>query len=361
MGQHASAHLTVHSRLTICRRVTEEGWTIVAASRAAGVHRHTVSKWVRRFQAEGPGGLQNRSTRPHRIPRHVPAELVGRIEDLRRQRLGSHRIAWMLGMARSTVYKVLRRLGLSRLSRLEPRPAPNRYEWPAPGDLLHLDTKKLGRIGSSTGWRFDRSQKGRSTRLGWVVVHVAIDDHSRLAYVEELPDEAPETTVAFFYRALGFYAAHGISVRRVLTDNGKPLPLARLLPSDGRARDPAHQDPALHTSDERQGGGHGEDPHQRLGLRQRLRERRGTISSPAVVRRVLQSRASTWRLERRPTDRTGPAMMCVSGTARRREPDPVGFPGPSSIAHTPAREGEVAAPARRPVLKPSQTWVDDGA
>ena len=222
MAQHGSAHLTVHSRLTICRRVIEEGWTIVAAAEAADVHRQTASKWVRRFRTEGAAGLQDRSTRPHRIPRQVPPELVRRIEELRRQRLGSHRIGWMLGIARSTVYVVLRRLGLGRLSALEPRPDPHRYEWPCPGDLLHLDTKKLGRMGTSAGWRFDRSQKGRNTRLGWTLVHVAIDDHSRLAYVEELPDESPETTIAFFERALAFYAEHGIQVRRVLTDNGNP-------------------------------------------------------------------------------------------------------------------------------------------
>lgn len=222
MGQHGSAHLTIHSRLTICRRVIEEGWTIVAAAEAADVHRHTAAKWVRRFKTEGTAGLRDRSTRPHRIPRRVAPEVVREIEELRRQRLGSHRIGWMLGLARSTVYAVLRRLGLGRLSALEPRPDPRRYEWPHPGDLLHLDTKKLGRMGPSAGWRFDRTQKGRHTRLGWNLVHVAVDDHSRLAYVEELPDETPETTVAFFRRALGFFAEHGIEVHRVLTDNGNP-------------------------------------------------------------------------------------------------------------------------------------------
>jgi transposase InsO family protein len=147
---------------------------------------------------------------------------VHRIVRLRRQRLGSHRIAWMLGLARSTVYRVLRRLGLGRLPRLEPRPDPIRYEWPHPGDLLHLDTKKLGRMGTSSGWRFDRSQKGRKTRLGWSVVHVAVDDHSRLAYVEELPDEHPATTIGFVRRAISFYAAHGVRISRLLTDNGTP-------------------------------------------------------------------------------------------------------------------------------------------
>jgi transposase len=222
MGQHGSARLSVHSRLTIAVRVAEQGWTVTAAARAANVSRQTASKWVGRYRELGKDGLRDRSTRPHTIHRRLPTATVRRIERLRRQRLGSHRIAWMLQLARSTVYRVLRRLGLERLSRLEPRPDPNRYEWPTPGDLLHLDTKKIGRMGISAGWRFDRSQKGRHTRLGWSVLHVAIDDHSRLAYVEELDDERPETAVGFLGRAIGFYAGHGITVRRVMTDNGNP-------------------------------------------------------------------------------------------------------------------------------------------
>jgi transposase InsO family protein len=222
MGQHGSARLSVHSRLTIALRVIEQGWSVTAAARAANVSRQTASKWVARYRELDEAGLRDRSTRPHTIPRHLARSVVGRIEKLRRQRLGSHRIAWMLGLARSTVYRVLRRLGLQRLSRLEPRADPKRYEWPVPGDLLHLDTKKIGRMGQSAGWRFDRSQKGRQTRLGWSVVHVAVDDHSRLAYVEELADERPETAVRFLDRALEFYARHGIAVRRVMTDNGNP-------------------------------------------------------------------------------------------------------------------------------------------
>jgi transposase InsO family protein len=200
----------------------EQGWTVSAAAAAANVSRQTASKWVHRFLAEGAEGLKDRSTRPHRVPRRVPAAIVRRIERLRRQRLGSHRIAWVLGLARSTVHRVLCRLGLQRLSRLDPKPAANRYEWPVPGDLVHLDTKKLGRMGGRSGKRFDPRQRGRSNRTGWTFVHVAVDDHSRLAYVEELADESPETTVGFFLRARSFYAGFGIEVRRVLTDNGNP-------------------------------------------------------------------------------------------------------------------------------------------
>jgi transposase InsO family protein len=239
MGQHGSARLSVHSRLTIARRVEEQGWTVTAAAQAANVSRQTASKWVGRYREMGELGLSDRSTRPHTIHRRVGASLVRRIERLRCQRLGSHRIAWMLHLARSTVYRVLRRLGLGRLPRLEPRPEPNRYEWPAPGDLLHLDTKKIGRMGGSAGWRFDRSQKGRHTQLGWSVVHVAIDDHSRLAYVEELADEAPETAVGFFRRALEFYAAHGITVHRVMTDNGNPY-RSHAFPAELEAREIRH-------------------------------------------------------------------------------------------------------------------------
>jgi transposase InsO family protein len=239
MGQHGSARLTVHSRLTIALRVVEHGWTVSSAARAANVSRQTASKWVARYYELGEQGLRDRSTRPHAIHRRLDAAAVRRIKMLRHRRLGSHRIAWMLQLARSTVYRVLRRLGLGRLPRLEPRPDPNRYEWPAPGDLVHLDTKKIGRMGSSAGWRFDRTQKGRKTHLGWSVVHVAIDDHSRLAYVEELPDEGPETTAGFLVRALGFYAANGIAVARVMTDNGNPYK-SRSFRAELQARDIRH-------------------------------------------------------------------------------------------------------------------------
>ena len=227
MGQHGSARLSVHSRLTIAHRVMEEGWTVAAAAQAANVSRQTASKWVGRYRELGEVGLRDASTRPHTIRRRrCRLAVVRRIRRLRAQRLGSHRIAWMLGLARSTVYRVLRRLGLGRLPRLEPRPEPNRDQWPAPGDLLHLDTKRF-----SDGWarapggattgperppyaaRLDRgARRRRSSTPGWPT--------SRSS-----PDEQPDTTVAFFRRALAFYAGQGIAVHRVMTDNGNPLPL----------------------------------------------------------------------------------------------------------------------------------------
>jgi transposase InsO family protein len=217
---HASARLTVHGRKTICRRVLEEGWTVTAAAEAADVSRQTASKWVGRFREGGEAALANRSTKPHRSPRRLAARHVARIVRARlRLRWGPHRLGWSLRYPRSTVYAVLRRLGLSRRSLLEPKEPARRYEWPEPGDLIHLDTKKLGRIGPGGGKRFGWPGD-RHRGIGWNVVHVAIDDHSRLAYAEELADEFAPTATAFTMRALGFFASHGFRVRRVLTDNG---------------------------------------------------------------------------------------------------------------------------------------------
>jgi len=217
---HGSARLTVHGRRVLCTRVQEESWTITEAAEAAGVSRQTASKWLSRYRIEGDAGLADRSTRPLRSPRRLHPKIEHRILKARlRHRMGPHRLSWMLQIARSTIYAVLRRLGLNRLARLEPRPPIIRYEWPSPGDMIHLDTKKLGRI-KGIGKRFG-GPRG-TQRLGWNVVHVAVDDHSRLAYAEELSDESGQTAAAFTERALAFYATHGIRVQRILTDNGSP-------------------------------------------------------------------------------------------------------------------------------------------
>jgi len=215
---HGSAALTIHGRRTICRRVLEEGWSITRAAWAAGVSRQTASKWLHRFVVEGEAGLHNRSTRPLRSPTRIPTRVVKKIVRARlRLRWGPHRLGWSLRLPRSSVYAVLRRVGLSRRSAMEPKPPVLRYEWPRPGDLIHLDTKKLGRI-DGVGKRFGgpRRPRGRGTDH----VHLAIDDHSRLAYAEELPDETGPTATAFTMRAVAFFASHGIEVRRILSDNG---------------------------------------------------------------------------------------------------------------------------------------------
>lgn len=219
---HGSARLTVAGRLLLCQRVVDDGWTIGEAAEAVGVSRQTGCKWVGRYRREGLEGLRDRSTRPHRSPRKVSAKLEAKIRKAREQLgAGPHVLSWLLGIARSTIYAVLRRLGISRLPKLgDAHRGPSvRYEWPKPGDMIHLDTKKLGRIAPGAGKRF-HGPRGARRGIGCNFVHLAIDDHSRLGYAEELADETGATAAAFLERALGFFARHGFTVRRVLTDNG---------------------------------------------------------------------------------------------------------------------------------------------
>jgi transposase InsO family protein len=217
---HPNARLTPHGRRLLADRV-RAGWTITAAARAAGISRQTGSKWWHRAEL---GRLTDRTSAVHRQARRHPAELVERLCARRRElRVGPHVLAWETGLARSSVYAILRREGLGRLDRLEPRPPIVRYERERPGELVHLDTKMLGRIGPGGGHRVrGPGEKNRHRGIGWDRVHIAIDDHSRLAYAEELPDELPATTAGFLRRAWRFYAGHGMTIERVLTDNGSP-------------------------------------------------------------------------------------------------------------------------------------------
>jgi len=221
---HRNARLSLHGRLLLCRRIEDEGWKVTAAAAALGVSRQTAWKWRRRFAAEGASGLADRSSARIRRPQRIGGQLLRRIVTLRlRLRVGPHWIAWLTGAPRSSVYAVLRRLHLNRLRALEPREPVRRYCWPQAGDLVHLDTKKLGRIGPGGGKRFGGVRlKDRHRGIGWNVVHVAVDDATRLAYAEELPDELGTTAAGFLQRALAFYASQGIEVRRLLTDNGVP-------------------------------------------------------------------------------------------------------------------------------------------
>lgn len=220
---HANARLTPIGRRTLADRVAA-GWTITRAAQAAGVSRQTGSKWIGRLRREGEGGLRDRSSAVRRQARAHPAPVVEAVCARRLElRAGPHVLAWEAGLPRSTVYAFLRRAGISRLDWLEARAPVVRYERERPGELVHLDTKMLGRIGDGGGHRVHGRQPGLKDRhrgIGWDRAHVAIDDHSRLAYVEELPDESPETTAGFLRRAWAFYAGHGITVERILTDNG---------------------------------------------------------------------------------------------------------------------------------------------
>jgi transposase InsO family protein len=202
-------------------RVVEQEWSLTEAAEAAGVSERTCGKWVTRYRAEGEAGLLDHSSAPRSIPHRTSDELVEVIVMLRRLRMTGAEIAFCLAMALSTVSAVLLRVGLGKLSRLEPPEPPNRYERRHAGELLHIDVKKLGRIirpgHRVTGSRRDRRDQGKK---GWEYVHVCVDDATRLAYVEVLADEKATTAVGFLRRAIAFYASHGISVERVMTDNG---------------------------------------------------------------------------------------------------------------------------------------------
>jgi transposase InsO family protein len=211
-------------------RVVCEGWSVTAAADAAGVSERSVYRWLARWREEGPAGLIDRRSVPGRIPHKTPADRVSAVCALRRVRLTGAEIAECLGMALSTVSAILLREGLGKRSRLGPAEPPNRYERRAPGELIHIDIKKLGRIvvpghaisGNRRQRAPERRVDGRKRgTAGWEFVHVAVDDYSRLAYAEVLADDKAATAIGFLRRALAYFAAHGITdVQRVMTDDG---------------------------------------------------------------------------------------------------------------------------------------------
>jgi transposase InsO family protein len=225
---HPNARLTPVTRLELVRQVAA-GWPQAEVARQFRVSRATVAKWVRRYREAGEAGLTERSSAPHRHPRRTPDPVEQCICAVRRaQGFGPHRIAWALGLARSTAYAVLRRHGLNRLDRMHRVTREvTRYEHPRPGGLIHLDVKKSGRVPAGGGKRFApgfrETQSGPHSQrpLGVDYLHVAVDDHSRYSYVEALPDERGVTTAAFVERALAAFARRGVRVRALLTDNGK--------------------------------------------------------------------------------------------------------------------------------------------
>lgn len=219
MDIHKNARLTPHSRAELVRRVVEQGQTPKAVASAFGVCPGTVRKWVARFQADGPAGLVDRSSRPHRMPRRTADAIERQVEALRRQRWTGRQIAAELGISTATVSRILRRLGLSSLKALEPADPVRRYQRDHPGELIHIDVKKLGRF-AEIGHRITGNRRTRSRNVGWEFVHVCIDDASRVGFVQILPDEKKESAVAFLKAALAYYASLGITVQRVMTDNG---------------------------------------------------------------------------------------------------------------------------------------------
>jgi transposase InsO family protein len=230
MKIHANARTCPNSRKLLVRRIEEENWSLIVAAEAAGISERSARKWLARWRAEGEAGLLDRSSAPKRVPSRLPADRLKAVEALRRLRMTAAEIAEVLGMALSTVSRWLHRIGLGKRSRLQPPEPPNRYERKHPGELIHVDVKKLGRISIKgaghrvTGHRkskFERgSGAGRKRVTGWEFVHVCIDDATRLAYVEVLPDEKGATAAGFLRRAVDWFKGMGVQVERVLSDNG---------------------------------------------------------------------------------------------------------------------------------------------
>jgi transposase InsO family protein len=218
MNIHKNARTTPHSRLLMVRRVLCQKQPATKVAADFGVSERTVRKWLARWRAGGEPALNDRSSAPAR-QRRLPSEQVAAIAALRRQRLTSPVIARRLGLPLSTVGAVLRRLGLGRLKRLDPDAPVVRYQREHPGELVHIDTKKLGKI-AGIGHRITGDRHDRHRGIGWEYLHVAVDDASRLAYTEILPDERKASAIAFLERALGWFARHGVTVERIMTDNG---------------------------------------------------------------------------------------------------------------------------------------------
>jgi transposase InsO family protein len=233
MKVHANAPLGPKGRLTMVRRVLDEGWSVTEAAAAAGVSDRTCSKWLRRYRADGPAGLLDRSSAPSVVANRTDERRIEAIAALRRVRLTGVEIAELLGMALSTVSGILTRIGMGRLGRLGLE-VGQRYERQRPGELIHIDVKKLGRIHDGYGKRITGGGRRhnhatitdaaghRRLLVGWEFVHIAIDDATRLAYVEVLDDEKALTAVGFLRRAVAHFKAYGITVERLITDNGSP-------------------------------------------------------------------------------------------------------------------------------------------
>ncbi|MPZ09150.1 MAG: IS481 family transposase [Kiloniellaceae bacterium] len=229
MDIHKNAGLTPRGRAELVRRVQELGHSRKAVAADLGVSPNTVRKWVARFQAEGPGGLEDRSSRPHRLRQPTPEAVCQRIVELRRRRCPGKQIAQEVRVSPATVSRVLRRAGLSRMKDLDPPEPVRRYERERPGELIHIDIKKLGRF-QRTGHRITGDRTGQSSArgrrdgkpwgAGWEFVHVCVDDASRIAFSRIFPDEKKASAVAFLKAAVTYYESLGIKVERVMTDNG---------------------------------------------------------------------------------------------------------------------------------------------
>lgn len=220
MNLHSCARSCPRSRELLVERVRELNWTVRSAASAAGLSERTAYKWLRRFRADGKAGLRDRSSRPKHCPHQTPEKVIERAEQLRRQGLLGRDVARRLRRPHSTVARWMKRRGLGRLSALEPKPEVRRYEYENAGDMLHLDIKKLGKFKGVGKRRGAPDLHWVTGQRGWEFVHVCVDDHSRASFVEVLEDERKESAVGFLRRAVNWYRGLGVTVHRVLTDNG---------------------------------------------------------------------------------------------------------------------------------------------
>jgi transposase InsO family protein len=219
MDYHQNARLVIHSREQLALGVIERGLTLQQAAVCFNVSAKTAAKWVRRYRELGRPGLGDRSSRPHRCPRSTSSTLLEKVLALRRLRYNGWRIAQALGLSRATVSRILRRAGMNRLRSLDPPPPVVRYEHKLPGDLIHFDIKRLARI-VKPGHRVHGDRTRKTTGAGYEYLHIAIDDHSRIAFAAILPDQTHRSAILFFHMTRAHFSRFGFAVRRVLTDNG---------------------------------------------------------------------------------------------------------------------------------------------
>jgi len=289
MRLHANAALSLRQRRRMVRLVVDEGWSIQAAAAEFNTSFRTCSKWVSRFRKASESGLLDRSSACERVANRTPERRIETIAALRRLRFTGPEIAELLGMPVSTVSGILTRIGMGRLGRLGLEPA-ERYERERPGELIHIDVKKLGRIERGAGHRATGRKHytgsftdaaGRVRRkAGWEFVHVAIDDATRLAYAEVLDNETAATSVGFLRRALAFYASHGVTVERVMTDNGSPYISNHPRPRVPHTRHPTPPHPPPPPPDQRQGRAPYPHHARRLGQQRDLRQQPRTNRGP---------------------------------------------------------------------------------
>ena len=292
MDIHKNAELSFRSREVLVQHVVERALTLKAAAAAFSVTVKTANKWVQRYRAQGQAGLYDRSSRPHRSPRRLPNTVIEHVIYLRRHHTPGYQIARRTAISPASISRILRRAGLSRWRDLHPAPPVVRYEHPAPGDLLHLDIKGMTRF-QQVSWRADGRRRGQHKHPGWEALHVAIDDHSRLAFTQILPDQKTDTTIAFLKDAVDFFARHGIRVRALLTQRQQLsfAPVPPRLPADGPPT-PPHS--SLLASNQRQSRTLHPDRSARMGLRHSLARFRRTKPLSPSLDRLLQPRATSW-------------------------------------------------------------------